>query len=43
MKLAINSEHLLGIILTRLDLLKKLSCSQGAGKANKKLGVDQFK
>jgi hypothetical protein len=46
MKLAINSEHLQYLILTRIDL-KKRSSRLGVGKANPKLGEklprDQFK
>jgi len=45
MKLAINSEHLQYLILTRIDLKK--TSRLGLGKANPKLGVklcwDQFK
>jgi hypothetical protein len=40
MKLGISSEDLQDLILIRLDLTRSMSSSQGAGKANPKLGAN---
>jgi hypothetical protein len=39
MKLSISSQELQDFVLSRLELMKNTGSSEGAGKANPKLGV----